>query len=203
MTNFTYSRVYFIFSCFLALCSTNVQAGVIIRLATEADIPACVKLATQVARDVYKPITQKVSKVKKSIFRQGMLFVAEDDESRTVVGCMLVNNFFTVDYSDKENRAKFIAFVKKPITPGIDVSSIFLSKVYVDAACRGKGIGKKMMLSLTTFFPDVKKIYLNTYAANAQAIRFYSGLGFKELFRVNEGKPREWIALGIDAEALQ
>lgn len=84
-------------------------------------------------------------------------FVAVDDEGR-VVGFFC----YSLNHETQEGMLKFIM---------------------VDAANRGKGIGKEMIrlaVRMACSDPEVKAVQLNVFSVNARARKCYEGSGFSE-----------------------
>ena len=66
------------------------------------------------------------------------------------------------------------------LLPKTDEFCLFLSKFYLVAGCRGRGIGQQMMAFVKNFARanGLKKIALNTNKKNVDTIRFYERSGF-------------------------
>ena len=66
------------------------------------------------------------------------------------------------------------------LEPRIDEKKLFLSKFYLLADKRGRGIGRKMMTFVETFAKNngLKKIELAVYSGNRSAVGIYKRFGF-------------------------
>lgn len=55
---------------------------------------------------------------------------------------------------------------------------LWIKKIYLDAACRGRGIGKRLLDTAEAHFAPVGSIALSVNDKNAPAIGFYEAQGF-------------------------
>lgn len=73
----------------------------------------------------------------------------------------------------------------------ISLLDSFIGGLFVDPSCQGQGIGRKLIAKA---LKSRKKLSLDVYTRNEQALRFYTALGFQELSRRptdDEGLPFE------------
>jgi GNAT superfamily N-acetyltransferase len=169
------------------------QDPVHIRFATERDIPACRQLMYHVFTTIYRSIVpisdEELAEDLDDLNKYAsQLFVAET-ASKEIVGCMLIfpfsppdisGGFDSIDLGINGIRQRFQA----------DSSIAYVSRLYVDEKYRGKGIGKKLLQSVTQYFPAVDMLFLDTMALNKNSVDFYTHLGFKQ--------QHKWIQNGTE-----
>lgn len=62
-----------------------------------------------------------------------------------------------------------------------DLQTVHIKFLFVDEACRGKGIGKKLLFTALNTFSEIQACTLNTLAyANDAAYSFYKYYDFKQ-----------------------
>jgi ribosomal protein S18 acetylase RimI-like enzyme len=201
----------------------DVMPSVHIRPATEQDLPTCVNLTRQVYDKVYRPFyihapdyfNKTYKAIDTSIFEPffsqkiGQLLVAEN-EQKQVIGCLQALPFFIVDKSAEHWQAfkKFesgadLPSCDDPITKLCDGTGVYVLRFYVDEAWRSKGVGKKLLKEVKSYFKNAQKMYLDTYAANAKVLTWYNKLGFMEISRCFVDFPSQAITMQIDMDVLR
>jgi ribosomal protein S18 acetylase RimI-like enzyme len=56
-----------------------------------------------------------------------------------------------------------------------------LHQLYVEPGLTGQGIGRDLFAEVETCFPNAKRVRVEVEPKNANALRFYKGLGFQEV----------------------
>lgn len=62
--------------------------------------------------------------------------------------------------------------------------TLWIRKLYLLAHCRGLGLGKRLIATAQTFFPETSRLALNVNAGNLSAIAFYRSQGFEIVDKV-------------------
>lgn len=78
-----------------------------------------------------------------------------------------------------------------------DSSIIWIDQLFMLAASRGKGIGRKLLQSVTTEFPHAQKMQLYVGEFNKIGLGFYERVGFKRIERsvAKDGQGRDRLDL--------
>lgn len=154
-----------------------------IRKATENDIPTILHLITQLA--IYEKLEREVvateETLKQTIFVQNYAEVILGEEDGQPVGFAL----FFHNYS---------TFLSKP--------GIYLEDLFVEAAHRGKGYGKKLLAELARIAKERNcgRLEWSVLNWNTPSIEFYKSLGAKPMdewtvYRMTEQEINDLAAL--------
>ena len=81
---------------------------------------------------------------------------------------------------DEEIIGGAILFLNK------DSSSLYIGRIFIDPIHYRKGYGLSLMKMIETFYPNIKKIKLDTPLWNTRTNAFYKKLGYDEVKRDNE-----------------
>lgn len=68
-----------------------------------------------------------------------------------------------------------------------------LTRLFLDPAWHGRGVGRRVMALLWEAYPEVTRWTLDTPAWNRRTRPFYEGLGFVEVGRMQEGNGPELV----------
>lgn len=80
---------------------------------------------------------------------------------------------------------------------------VVLHQLYVEPDLMGQGIGRDLFAEVETCFPAAKRMRLEVEPKNERAIRFYAGLGFREVgWTRNCGADQSGIPAMIMEKAL-
>jgi ribosomal protein S18 acetylase RimI-like enzyme len=141
-----------------------------IRSASEADLAAVSALLGRSWHATYDPIYgvarvteitgswHSVAALKARLTRPDSEFVVADDGAR--IGGMA---YASMDKGETE--------------------VVVLHQLYVEPGLTGQGIGRDLFAEVETCFPAAKRMRLEVEPKNEGAVRFYQGLGFREVGR--------------------
>jgi ribosomal protein S18 acetylase RimI-like enzyme len=139
-----------------------------IRSASEADLAAVSALLGRSWHATYDPIYgvervteitgswHSVAALKARLTRPDSEFVVADDGAR--IGGMA--------YASMDND---------------ETEVVVLHQLYVEPGLTGQGIGRDLFAEVETCFPAAKRMRLEVEPKNEGAVRFYQGLGFREV----------------------
>ena len=140
-----------------------------IRRAKEADIPALNRLLEQILNvhhagrpDIFRPHTKKYTDRELSELlsdEKTPIFVAEEGEVLGYAFCVLQ------EWKDH------------PLFQ--DRRSLYIDDLCVEEACRGRGVGKKLLRFVTDYAKGLgfDSVTLNVWALNENALKFYTACG--------------------------
>ncbi|HWW73014.1 MAG TPA: GNAT family N-acetyltransferase [Duganella sp.] len=76
----------------------------------------------------------------------------------------------------------------------MDEQTLKLSAFYVDAACRGQGVGRRLLREAvaTSAARGYRRIYLETWEKMAAAVRLYTAFGWRRGERLAPASGAEW-----------
>lgn len=76
----------------------------------------------------------------------------------------------------------------------MDEQTLKLSAFYVDAACRGQGVGRRLLMEAvaTGAARGYRRIYLETWDKMAAAVRLYTAFGWRRGERLAPASGAEW-----------
>jgi len=144
-----------------------------IRNAGEGDIPALLRLLTQVnmVHHIGRPDLFKGPATKYSVF-----------ELKAILGDARSPIFVCVDEGDAVLGYAFCALKQvKNSALLTDVLTLYVDDLCVDERCRGQGVGKALYRHVLSFAraAGCHNVTLNVWAFNESAIRFYESCGMR------------------------
>lgn len=164
----------------------------VLRPATEADIPALSKLATEafIAKFGFLYSEKDLNDFLSEAMSEPAIARELADPDRT--------------YRLAERDGKLVGYCKMAMTPGWpdyvrSDRTIELKQLYTDPSLTGGGIGKALMEWAMDFAAGVgaKEMHLSVWSGNEGAHRFYERWGFSKLaditFRVGEQLDEEFL----------
>jgi ribosomal protein S18 acetylase RimI-like enzyme len=89
------------------------------------------------------------------------------------------------------------------VRPGVQA----LHRLYVDAGCQGRGLGRRLMLAALQHprLAAADRIYLTVWERNERALRLYESMGFRVVgtttFTIGSGEIAEDLVLLLDKTA--
>lgn len=147
----------------------------IIREVIQSDIPALATLAQKTYIDAFGHTMTKEE-------LQDALKSRSEDYFRSII----YEDTILVAY-EEEKLLGFIQFGKADYdsikTTDKDIK---LDKIYVDTFYQGKGFGKQLMDAMLAHkrLENIENIYLDVFAGNTKAIRFYEKYGFQKVEKI-------------------
>lgn len=136
----------------------------------------------------------------------GIVFIAENEQKNAVGMCTIslspildgdLYDYFIKNFFEKHS------WNLNWFENHQDGRAVFVSELYTDESCRGKGIGKKLLQGLPQQFPLLQKIYLITGQENHNAVGFYTHLGFTKLQSSDPAQGDVSILFAIDTNKLK
>jgi len=136
----------------------------IVKAKTKSDFSQIEKIAFEIWTEHYTPI----------IGTKSVKYMLNKFQTASAIESQVLNGtkYFKLIFNDE--LVGYVSFYKKE-------SLLFLSKIYVQSSCRGKGIGKKAMLFVEEKAKKLncKGISLTVNRENLNSINAYKKMGFK------------------------
>ena len=144
----------------------------VIRLATEKDIPAINDLLYQVLDVHYRG--------RPDLFKGGAKKYTDEELTEIIENSN--TPVFVADIDEKFCGYAFCIF-QRPTDSHIltDVKTLYIDDLCVDACCRGKGIGTALYDFVVSFAKTLGcyNVTLNVWTCNSTALRFYEKCGLR------------------------
>ncbi len=189
----------------------------VVRLATDQDRLDCEAISQAVYETVYQPLNIYTNnqahndEVNEWAFdkfydqKMGRLLVAEN-RNKEVVGFIYAKHCLLLDEKGNvlQQIRDVLALPPDEQEARFDGSAVFVTFLYVDKHWQRKGIGKKLLQALPTYFPNLKTVALDSYVSHKEAIAYFHHLGFRKILqaKVLPELPEESVHFVMDANQL-
>ena len=170
--------------------------SIVIRIATDQDRAPCEAISQEVYETVYQPLNTHadnqahIDEVNEWAFDKfykqkiGRLLVAET-RNKQVVGFIYAKHGILLDERGNvlQQILDVLALPPEEQEARSDGSAVFVTFLYIDKQWQRKGIGKKFLQALPTYFPNMKTVALDSYVSHKKAIAYFHHLGFRKILQ--------------------